>query len=279
MTGEQSTRRRFLASSLALAGSCVAGCLNQGTAGGGLGSPSVISETPISGRNLAVTLADDHEVSKLNLIGPDGSAFKSTAVQAGATQVEIELFSLRRGWHYTPGKHELVAIRDEEEIASKKIKLEPDLTIVDVSQYLGGEDDPQNRANVVVTVENRGTAPTWVYYLAFDETPRATQDPRDGHPTTSPLQALELPRTKRETVIASGDSQKFLSKWPPFRFTGEQHCRDMTIDFTLTIYTGIGDNKSQRCRATLSGERIQELHKETCSDISIEMLGGSDTDA
>jgi len=166
------------------------------------------------------------------------------------------------------------AVRDGEAVVSTAIALQPDLQIVNVEQYSEGEDSPENRANLLVTIENVGTAPTWVYYLAYEGTPSETQTPREDHPMGSPSQALEMPESEEDTILSPNKSRVFLGRWPPFRFSGKERCRDMTVEFTLTVYSGVGDNVQQRHRATLSGEKIQELYRETCSEISVEMIEG-----
>jgi len=272
MTGEQSTRRRFLASSLALAVSCVAGCLNQGTAGGGLGSPSVISETSISGRNLVVTLADDHEVSKLNLIGPDGSAFKSTAVQTGATQVKLELFDYRRGWHYNPGTHTLLALdEDETELAETEIDLSPELEITEVKPYSGGRPTPSNRANLLVTVENIGTGPTWVYDLGYKNSLNrdANRLLTNDYAKTVPLMNLDLPDEKSGIILDPGESTELLGTRPPLLLSEDDHCNDLRVEFEVIVLCGAGKNARQDLVATLSGDPLKANFRETCTEISV----------
>ncbi|WP_436909054.1 twin-arginine translocation signal domain-containing protein [Halosimplex marinum] len=277
MTGEQYSRRRFLKSGLAVTVAGLAGC--SGTGATGTATPeSIFQETSVLRNSLRVTLREDHDVSKVNLIAPDGSEFHSTGVETGVTTVKFNLFDFYPGQHYSPGEYELIAVRDGKELSSTSLNLQPDLRLTSIEQYSGGTDSPQNRANLLVTVENVGTAPTWVYYLGYSGTPNATHTPQEGHPKDSPLKALEMPKSKEETILAPSETQSFLGRWPPFQFSGEEHCREMTIEFGLTVYSGIGDNLTRQHRATLSGEKIQELYRETCSEISIETTEKRGTD-
>lgn len=277
MTGEKHSRRRFLQGGLALTAAGLAGCSSSGSTG--TATPdSIFRDTSVSGSSLRITLREDHEISTVNLIAPDGSEFRSTNVETGVTTVKFDLFDFYPGQHYTPGEHELVAVSDGEELSSTSFNLQPDLRLASVEQYSGGTNSPQNRANLLATVENVGTAPTWVYYLGYSGTPNATHTPQEGHPKDSPLKALEMPNSKQETILAPSETQSFLGRWPPFQFSGEEHCREMKIEFDLTVYSGIGENLTRQLRATLSGEKIQELYRETCSEISIEMIDERGTD-
>ncbi len=270
MTGKRSSRRCYLKQGLAIATVGIAGCTGPAAS---LGSQGPISGTSINGRYLSVELGSDHNLSEINLVAPDGSAFRTANVETGASAVKLPLLDVDSGEHYSPGDHEVVAVRDGEEVSSTTIDLRPDLRVLDVEQYSGGEDSPQNRANLLVTVENTGTAPTWVYYLAYEGTPSETHTPRENHRKNSPSKSLEKPESSAKTIVSLDSPKAFLGKWPPFRFSGDEHCREMTVDFTLTVYSGVGENIEQRLRATLSGEKLQELHRVTCTEISIEMIG------
>ncbi len=269
MTGGRFSRRRFIQGGLALSATGVAGCANLGVPSG---SQTAFSKTSVDGNQLVVQLQSKRDFSHVNLIAPDGNEFQSLSVDSGASEIRFPLFDFSSGQRYSPGEHEVVAIQDGEQVSSTTVELAPDLELVSVEQYSGGEDSPQNRANLLVTVENVGTGPTWIYYLAYEGAPNSTQTPREGHPRNSPSQAIEKPESEDETILTPKESQSFLSRWPPLRFSGNEHCRGMEIEFDLTVYSGVGENIKQPLRATLSGQRIQELYRETCSDISVEMV-------
>jgi len=78
--GQSISRRRLLACFGTALLSGVAGCLGTNTARNGTESPtgspsppidSVFEEIEFVGPNLVVTLAEDHDVDRLNLISPD----------------------------------------------------------------------------------------------------------------------------------------------------------------------------------------------------------------
>jgi len=278
MTDKRFSRRRFLWGGVAAGAAGLAGCSRTGLSGGQTPSNQVFEEASISGSNLVVTLQEQHEIDEMVLISPDGDTFRAAKVENDETVTQLSLFDFFSGQHYSPGEHRLAAKRDGENIASKVLDLVPKLEIIETGQYLGGEATPENRGNVLVTVKNTGSGPTWAYYLGYDNTPRESYAPREGHPTNSPLQALKKPESENNTILGPGETQTFLGRWPPFLFSGDEHCRELEIDFTLTVYSGVGSNVRQDLRATLSGEELQVLYEVTCSTIDIETTDRGTTD-
>ncbi|QLH77240.1 hypothetical protein HZS55_08010 [Halosimplex rubrum] len=270
MTGEQQSRRRVLKRGLALATAGIAGCSSLGPVGG-VGGSGPIQGTSVSGASLVVDLREDHEVTKLNLIGPSGSRFRSTDVATGATSAELGLFDYRRGWHYTPGEHSLVAIADGDEVASKTLSLEPTLKITDIEPYSGGRPTPSNRANLLVTVENTGTGPTWVYYVGYENALNrdANHIPTNNYAKTVPLQNLDKPESKNDVILEPGSDSELLGMDSPFLLTNEDQCDNQRVELSILVLSGIGSNAEKQLRATLTGERISANFASTCSDISV----------
>ncbi|WP_436932437.1 twin-arginine translocation signal domain-containing protein [Halosimplex halobium] len=270
---EKRSRRQLLKGGIAVATAGVAGCSSLGPVGN-VASTATIQETSISGSALAVEFKEDHDVTKLNLIGPSGSLFRSTEVATGATSAELGLFDYRRGWHYTPGEHSLVAISDDEEVASKTFPLEPQLEITEVQPYSGGRPTPSNRANLLVTVENTGTGPTWVYYVGYEDAldRDANHIPTNDYAKTVPLQNLEKPESKEDVLLEPGVSSELLGTDSPFLLANEDHCDSYTVELSVLVLSGIGTNARERLRATLTGEQISANFASTCSEISVKPL-------
>jgi hypothetical protein len=271
MTGGERSRRRFLKGGLALTAAGLAGCSGGGSTG--TDTPdSIFRDTSVSGNSLRVTLREDHEISTVNLIGPDGSVFQSAQVATGATTVELGLFDYRRGWHYTPGEHTLVAVEDGEEVESTTIPLTPELEITNVEPYTGGRPTPSNRANLLVTVENTGTGPTWVYYVGYENAldRDANHIPTNDYAKTVPLLNLEEPESKDEILLEPGNSVEVLGVDAPFLLTRDDHCNMLQVEMTVIVASGIGENGRERIEATLSGEQIKANFAGTCSDISVD---------
>jgi len=276
MTDDRVSRRRVLKGSVAFTATGLAGCL--GGSSGPLSNP-IIQETAVSGRSLVVTLQSDHSVSTLNVIGPSGSQFRSASVATGATSVEVPLFDYQRGWYYEPGEHELVAVSDDEEVASTTVELEPELTVTDVQQYTEGRSTTTNRANLLVTVENTGTGPTWVYHVGYRDAlyPSANNIPTNEYARSNPLQNLEEPESASEVVLAPDESTELVGMQPPLLLPSEAECGDLTVDMTVIVSSGVGPNGQEPVQATLGGE-LYGGFPETCRDIQIDSLEGTETD-
>ncbi|WP_436932829.1 twin-arginine translocation signal domain-containing protein [Halosimplex halobium] len=272
MTGEQHSRRQFLKGGLALTAAGLAGCSSGST---GTATPaSIFRETSVSGNSLRVTLRENHDVSKVNLIGPSGSVFQSAQVATGATTVELGLFDYRRGWHYTPGEHTLVAVADGEEVESTTLPLTPELEITNVEPYTGGRPTPSNRANLLVTVENTGTGPTWVYYVGYENAPHsaANRIPTTDYARSTPLLNLEKPQSEDEVILQPGNSTVLRGIRSPLLLSEDDHCNGLEVNLTVIVPTGVGENGQRELRAVLDGDPVRANFRGTCSDIQIESL-------
>lgn len=279
MTGEQRSRRQFLKGGLALTAAGLAGCSGGGLTG--TSTPeSVFQGTSVSGNSLTVALQSDHEISKVNLIDPSGSVFQSSQVATGATTVDLGLFDYRRGWHYTPGEHTLVAVKDGEELASMTVPLVPNLEITEVKLYTGGRPTPSNRANLLVTVENTGTGPTWVYYVGYENAPHsaANRIPTTDYARSTPLLNLEKPQSEDGVILQPDTSTVLRGIRSPLLLSKDDHCNGLEVNMTVIVPTGIGDDGQRELRAVLDGDRVRANFRGTCSDIQIEPHQGRNPD-
>jgi len=272
MTDQRVPRRQFLKAGLAAGVVGLAGCSDSGTSGGQTPTNSVFEETSTSGSDLLVRLKQGHDANKINLIDPTGKIFTSAGIEAGVSTVEFKLFDLDRGWHYEPGEHSLVAIKNGEEIASWNLDLTPDLNIIDVQQYRGGRPTPSNRANLLVTVENTGTAPTWVYYVGYENSldRDANHIPTNNYARTSPMLNLEKPEQKSDVILQPGGSVDLLGNHSPFLLSREDHCNELTLKMEVVVSAGGGEDARQQLQATLSGNPVNANFRATCSEISVE---------
>jgi len=271
MTGERHSRRHVLQRGIGLAAVGVAGCSSLNPVDG-TGRATTIQETSVSGDSLIVDLHEEHEVTKLNLIGPSGSIFRSTPVAEGTTTAEIGLFDYDQGWHYTSGEHSLAAVSEEgQEIESRIVPLEPELELTNVEQYTGGRPTPSNRGNLLVTVENKGTGPTWIFNMGYEDAPNppANNVRTNEYVRMNPGLNLQKPKAEKDTILSPGDSAAFLGTRSPFLLSEDGHCDNMAIDLTVIIFSGVGDNQRERLHATLNGELLEANFRGTCGDIQV----------
>ncbi len=273
MTGERVSRRRFLTAGLAAGVAGLAGCSGGGTAGTRTPSNPVFEATSISGSDLVVTLQEGHDVDKVNLITPDGSAFRSSTVAAGATTAQFSLFQHRVRSHYTPGEHTLVAIVEGEEFASVSLELVPKIEIIDVEPYTGGRETLSNRGNLLVTAKNTGTGPTWIYFLGYEDAPNSSASifPSTEYAQTTPHHNFRQPETEHEFIVEPGQSRILLGRQPPLN-PGRSLCDGRTVEFSAVVLTGVGDDVRQPLRATIGTEQSTVNSQDICSEIEIELL-------
>jgi hypothetical protein len=236
---------------------------------------SPITETGFDGTDLVVSLQDDHSVSRVNLIDPEGSLYRGADVAVGETTVRLKILDIRPGVggyeHYEPGTYELVAVEGEDS-SSVTVELEPDIRVVDVQQYRDGEY-ASDLGKLAVTVENIGTGPTWVYNITYDNSPNSNANiPLETDPG---FPQIIDPRTSGELIIPPGDERTFVSSLTPNLFR-----TDMTPDCTgsasYSIVLGIasGGNLTQPVNVRFEGdpESIGIVGQHTCTDIDVQVV-------
>ncbi|MFD1588112.1 hypothetical protein ACFR9U_14100 [Halorientalis brevis] len=227
-------------------------------------------------QQLVVRLREDHSVSKLNLIGPDGSLYTQTFVATGETTARLQLMEvipdLATSEHYTPGTHELVLVSGDE-TESIEIELQPDLEIVDVQQpereqYSG---DP---GRLAVTVANRGSAPTWVHDVEYSNAPYygANHDLADN----PGLITFEETREPTELIIPPGETRSYIGTSTPLLFSEKDHssCGSGSYQLTIHVGTGSGGAIQRQVQVSSGGSDISTGFRGqfTCSDNEVTLL-------
>lgn len=285
------SRRRLLAwSGTAIVGG-LAGCAGNGNQENNSESPattsspsedSVFEETRFDGPELVVTLSQDHDVSRLNLIAPDGSLYTQADVAEGATTVRLRVMDIQPGLgdyeHYNPGTYELTAVR-EESSQNRELEMQPNLQLTEASHYQEGA----NRGNLALTIRNTGTGPTWPYQIVYRDAPNeaanAELNDRKGIPQ------FITPEDPVENIIGPGEAVDFVGNTPPIVFTDddstEQTCDGQAVEFVAVVGTVVGSSLEQTIEVSLNGERsgIGTSDTYTCSEITAELIAGGENDA
>jgi len=225
-----------------------------------------------------VTLADDHDVDQLNLIGPDGTTFEQSTVAQGATGVEIQIV-FKTGGTYSAGEYELVAVSGETS-ESMSLEIRPDIQIVDVEPEFD-EDDGYSSGRLFVTVENVGTGPSWVYNIGFRNAPyRNAPEVIEGDGVADTT--FERPEASEE-FLSPGTEREFLKQRGVLVIddNDDVSCQSDTTELTVVVQTPHGDIE-QPIRAELSGGYHiddQGAIQHPCKDVQIELLDGGGDNA
>lgn len=219
----------------------LSGCLSPGNfeVAGGINEEafeSVFKGTSFEGTDLLVSLVDGHEVSSLNLIGPEGEAYRSISVEEGESTIRIPILRIEPGRfeHYSPGSHQLVAVTGED-IETQPLKLIPDLQIVNVRQHTG--DHNRDYGNLEVTVKNEGTGPTWIYDLSYLDAPNELAN---RVKSASPSAGIHLyyPTIPEDTILGPGKSQTYIGLVPPNIFPDPKYCQNYSQKIRLILSSG-----------------------------------------
>ncbi|CDK39190.1 uncharacterized protein domain protein [Halorubrum sp. AJ67] len=286
--GQSISRRRLLACSGTALLSGVAGCLGTNTARNGTESPtgspsppidSVFEEIEFVGPNLVVTLAEDHDVDRLNLISPDGGTFEQVTVTEGVTTAEFQIL-YKSGGSYDTGNYELVAVRGESS-DTMSVELRPEISVVDVEPDVD-VDDQNSTGRLFVTVENTGTGPTWVYNIGFRNAPYSNAPEvieGDGVADTR----FERPQDPQQEFLQPNTEQRFLKGRGVLIISDDDSisCEGGSIELTVVVQTPHGDIE-QPIRADLSGGYHvddQAAVQHPCENADIELLSGGSNNA
>ncbi|MFT4963858.1 MAG: hypothetical protein ACI9PP_001135 [Halobacteriales archaeon] len=282
------SRRRLLAWSGTALLAGVAGCSGTNNPGNGTESPtgtssppadSVFEEVEFTGPNLVVTLAEDHDVDRLNLIAPDGSTFEQTTVAEGATTADLQIL-YKSGGSYDTGEYELVAVRGESS-DTMSIELRPELSVVDVEPEVD-ESDQNSTGRLFITVENTGSGPTWVYNIGFRNAPYSNAPEvieGDGIADTR----FERPQDPQEEFLQPNTEQRFLKGRGVLIISDDDSvsCEGGSVELTVVVQTPHGDVE-QPIRADLTGGYHiddQAAVQHPCKNVDIELLPGGGDDA
>ena len=238
-------------------------------------SDSVVEALHFTGPDLVVRLAEDHDVTRLNLITPEGATFEATRVAQGATEARLRLIS-KAGKTYSAGQYELIAIA-EPASESIPIELQPAVQVVEVRPEV--DEEGYSTGRLVVSVTNTGTGPTWVYNIGFRNAPyRNAPAVIDGNASVdttfakpAPDEEFLPPETtrdflKRRGVLVVGDNDGV-------------SCEGASTELTVVVQTPHGD-VVQPVRAQLSGGVYIDdpgALQHPCRDVRVELLEGGDT--
>lgn len=276
------TRRSFLASGVGLAGTALAGCLGGGgdsqdettTTTGSVPVPedSPVSDIEVTATDVVVSLEPDTDVSQLNLIAPDGTAFARRTVTAGATTVRIPIIEHGEAtfWdtRYSAGTQDLVAVTGSG-TTRIPIPLEPDVRIRSIEPtYDEVEHSPTG--NIEVTLENIGTGPTWVYQITYEDAPNIFANAPLANRRDWP--SLDSPSEIEDVILAAGETKSYIGESPPldFRNLNGPNCTSEPIEFGMMIGLGLGEPFLLDLRVTPSGEPFHSRGLALCSNVSIE---------
>ncbi|WP_157525993.1 hypothetical protein [Halorientalis sp. IM1011] len=216
------------------------------------GQSSLVEAIEFEGQDLVVQLVDNHDISKLNLLDPEGSLYTSASVATGETTVRLQIIEIQSVTHdyshYTPGEHELALISDGSINDTVAIDLEPSLEITDVQQYRDGEYD-DDYGKLVITVHNSGTGPTWVYDIAYSASPNFAADGDLAESYRYPV--FTAPDESRDLSIPPGESQQYIPVNYPLHFpsTVQQGCNLQSSQ--MDVLVGGANDQTLRARIGL----------------------------
>ncbi|MBX0297894.1 hypothetical protein [Haloarcula nitratireducens] len=267
------SRRAFL-SALAAGSAVSAGCATRGAVDA-VASPSfdsIVESMTIGTYDIVLELADE-SVTHASLIGPDGTAAQSKQIEPGVRTVKFPILRFDPPWgdtkHYTPGTHEVVLVVDETEV-SRSLSLVPELRITDIAQYRDGES-VADLSKLVFTVENTGTAATWIYDIGFEGAPNFAADGTisDQHGYLD----VEFPTTGEELTIAPGESQQYIAhSWPLALPETAPRCEGTEHPFTVRLGAADGSILTADLSPQFSGDpnTVGFADDTVCSNVSID---------
>lgn len=256
----------------------MAGCASEATPGPSsdtrTGGRSVVQDVVVDAGHLVVRLREDHDVTGVTLIAPDGTLFSEQSVAVGVTTVRLTLLDIQPGLggydHYEPGKYELVAVRDQESVRIP-VDLQPDLRIVSISQYRDG-DRPSDLGKLVVEVENVGTGPTWVHDITYRDAPNwVVNNPLSSDPG---ILKLTQPTNPIDAILSPSENSSFVGITTPLLFVGDStpSCSSVS-EFSVIIGTAVRRDLEVQIRATVSGTaHLAGPREYTCNETSVQVL-------
>lgn len=235
-------------------------------------SSSVFQDISFEDEYMVVRLREGHDVDRVNLIASDGSIFAHGNIAEGATTVRLKVLDIDRGWYYTLGRHELVAISGDDP-RSISVNLNPELKITEITQYTGDRPTPSNYGNLAVTVENAGTGPTWIFNIGYEDAPYERANTLRTDPTFQEATLIE-PEAVVETLLLPGKKQTYVGSTPPFIISNADSCNGWATETTVIVQSAVGRDIEQRVRATFSGEMVSANFRDACTNVTVEMLDG-----
>lgn len=278
------SRRRVLRTLGAVGMVGLAGCSRSQaepvspTDGSGGGSGSVFQSLSFDLGDLVIGLPEDHGVSRISLLNPDGTVFTSVSPDFAATTARMAVADPeigRTGYtHYIPGMNELVA-KTGDESERQTLSLRPDLSITGVSRFLG-RSRPTDAGRVVIRIANQGTAPTWPYQISFEGAPNWTANDPIVEPIGIPLEGEVA---KKELIVPPSGEQEFVSTSAPLLYEEDDsvRCVGEQATFRVLVGTMVGPTLSTRVRATANGELNPATlsGQSVCTDSSVQVVNES----
>lgn len=275
------SRRAILAFGTTALAASVAGCAgfpkgktNTSTASPTVSPNPVVKQISFEGEQMAVHLEEGHDVSRINLIAPDGSQFTTTTVPEGATKVTLQIIETSRPdrFTYAPGTYDLVTITgDSSTSIPVDLQPNPQISAVDPAPTA----DQPSAGKLRVTVANTGSAPTWVYNIAYL-----------GAPAPNPKKDIDNAVLRFETpespIVPPGEQTAFVSSHPPLLIDERDDvtCRDGQAKITVVVQTPHGDVEQQITALLSGGVKNRYLDGHTCQNVTIETTtrtaGGND---
>ncbi|WP_157525840.1 hypothetical protein [Halorientalis sp. IM1011] len=240
----------------------------------------LIDDIRFDAQDLVVELTAGHDVSTVNLIAPDGTLYAEESVSSDVSTLHIKIIEvdpgLGRYQHYTPGEYEL-HLDHGNSSENVPIKLSPDIQISSIEQ--AQSKDRSNLGQIEVTVENTGTAPTWVHDISFSDSPNFAADGDiKENPGIIPFGSDSI----EELIVPPKSTQTYTSPTAPlvFQETARSGCEGTSVEFTVKIGIATQDVISQQLIATPSGEQIRRSLSDefTCTAAEIQQAGPSGGD-
>ncbi|QCJ45891.1 hypothetical protein [Haloprofundus sp. MHR1] len=170
-----------------------------------------------------------------------------------------------------------MAVSDQD-TTSRVIDLVPDIRIVDITQYRGG-DRISDLSKLAVTVENIGTAPTWVYDITYRDAPNAATNDEliDG----AGIPYISIPQEPDDLILLPDDQRTYVGTRSPLLLRNQrgQTCNGHS-ELTVVVGTASGDSLEQHIEATLGGDvhSVGLTDEYVCSDVSTQPAKSSDSD-
>lgn len=182
--------------------------------------------------DLAVELGESTDVTRLNLVTPDGSLFGQTGVPSGTTKATLTIAGATAMESIEPGEHTLVALNGSDTIGEHTFSFAPAVSIGEIVS--GSEGDDLSELGLAVTLENTGNAPVFLSKLVWENGPQTVRQSWD----TSPYDGEAV----RRFVDPDGETTIVLEE---FRDPGFDCSDGFTEEATVSADLSPGDNPSR----------------------------------
>ena len=248
-------RRTVLRTALATTAG-LAGCLDTGTSN----QSHPIRDASVEGTSLVVTLDDGSSVDHLTVIQPDGEAFASRSIPAGATRETIDL-----GTQYPPGEYTIRALDSEKTVDEQTLEIRPELEITDLKlarnhpdEMYKGAGEPAIRAEAIIIVKNTGTGPGVITKLLFEgDLPKPTRKGEERSWIYNP--SSEPADDRPEVIVPPNETKQLYSDSRPFTSASSNvSCSPQGNrgTFSLIVHPRIGEPIRERYEVEYTGKEL-----------------------